>query len=121
MNKFLDFWRASSYQRVGYLIGKYEPFAEVPLGIKAVVTAIYEPPQTSTDSAVRFEPNDQNEAAVDKLCEWLGMRRVGWIFTDLWAEDPQAGTVHCTRHKDSYLLSAKECITAGYFQVSVIL
>lgn len=116
VNKFLDFWRASSHQRVGYLIGRYEPFADVPLGTKAVVTAIYEPPQTSSEQSVRFEEADPHEEAVDKLCAFLGMRRVGWIFTDLWAADSKAGTVHCTRHKDSFLLSAQECITAGAFQ-----
>ncbi|KAI6208200.1 NPL4 domain containing protein [Aphelenchoides besseyi] len=115
VNRFLDFWRRSSHQRVGYLIGRYEPFLDVPLGIKAIVTAIYEPPQNSTESSVNFE-QDPNDEAVDKLCEWLGMRRVGWIFSDLWAEDPQAGTVHCTRHEKSFLMSAKECITAGAFQ-----
>ncbi|CAD5212060.1 unnamed protein product [Bursaphelenchus okinawaensis] len=116
VNKFLDFWRASSHQRVGYLIGRYEPFADVPLGIKAVVTAIYEPPQSSGDASVKFEDVDPNDEVVDKLCSMLGMSRVGWIFTDLWASDPQAGTVHCTRHKESFLLTAKECITSGAFQ-----
>ncbi|KAI6243005.1 hypothetical protein M3Y99_00211400 [Aphelenchoides fujianensis] len=115
VNRFLDFWRRSSHQRVGFLIGRYEPFLDVPLGIKAIVTAIYEPPQQSSESSVSFE-GDPHEAAVDRLCGWLGMQRVGWIFTDLWAENPQAGTVHCTRHENSFLMSAKECITAGAFQ-----
>ena len=37
VNSFLDYWRHSSLQRIGYLIGRYEPFTDVPLGIKAVV------------------------------------------------------------------------------------
>jgi nuclear protein localization family protein 4 len=115
VNRFLDFWRASSHQRVGYLIGRYEPHTDVPLGIKAVVTAIYEPPQSSTEASVAFE-EDPHDELVDKLCSWLGMQRVGWIFTDLWAENAQAGTVYCTRHEHSFLLTAKECITAGAFQ-----
>lgn len=115
MNRFLDFWRVSSHQRVGYLIGRYEPFLDVPLGIKAVVTAIYEPPQSSTEKRVEFE-NDPNEKLVDDLCSWLGMQRVGWIFTDLWAENASAGTVYCTRHEKSFLMTARECITAGAFQ-----
>lgn len=115
VNRFLDFWRSSSHQRVGYLIGRYEPFMDVPLGIKAVVTAIYEPPQSSTDNGVTFE-EDPHHKLVDELCSWLGMQRVGWIFTDLWAENASAGTVFCTRHENSFLMTARECITAGSFQ-----
>jgi nuclear protein localization family protein 4 len=115
VNRFLDFWRGSSYQRVGYLIGRYEPFGEVPLGIKANVVAIYEPPQKSAENSVSFEA-DPNEEIIDELCVALGIKRVGWIFTDLWSADNSKGTVHCTRHGESFLLSAAECITAGAFQ-----
>lgn len=101
VDRFLNFWRRSSHQRMGFLIGRYESFPEVPLGIKAVVTAIYEPPQHSgTDSAEIDE--DPHEKDVDELCSFLKMKRVGWIFTDLWSQDAQAGTVHCTRHEVSF-------------------
>uniref|UniRef100_A0A914W5A8 MPN domain-containing protein n=1 Tax=Plectus sambesii TaxID=2011161 RepID=A0A914W5A8_9BILA len=115
VNRFLDFWRRAGHQRIGYLLGRYEPFLEVPLGIKAVVAAIYEPPQTSTSDSVRFE-GDAIEQKVDELCAALDLKRVGWIFTDLWSADPAKGTVHCTRHEDSFLLTAQECITAGHLQ-----
>uniref|UniRef100_A0A914GYV8 Nuclear protein localization protein 4 n=1 Tax=Globodera rostochiensis TaxID=31243 RepID=A0A914GYV8_GLORO len=115
VNNFLNFWRSSSFQRIGYLIGQYEPFAEVPLGIKAAIFAIYEPPQRSTESSVVLD-NDPHEERVDRLCTLLGMKRLGWIFTDLWSEDPREGTVHCIRNEESFLLSSSECITAGNFQ-----
>ncbi|VDM46229.1 unnamed protein product [Toxocara canis] len=115
VNRFLAFWRKSGHQRIGYLIGRYEPFSDVPLGIKATVAAIYEPPQSSSSESVKFE-EDPNENLVDELCSYLSLRRIGWIFTDLWSADATKGTVHCTRHKDSFFLSAQECITAGYLQ-----
>uniref|UniRef100_A0A1I7Z0Q5 MPN domain-containing protein n=1 Tax=Steinernema glaseri TaxID=37863 RepID=A0A1I7Z0Q5_9BILA len=82
VNPFLNYWRKSGHQRVGYLIGRYMQFDDVPLGIKAVVAAIYEPPQTSTPDSTQFDqdPHDQD---VEELCEFLSLKRVGWIFTDL--------------------------------------
>ncbi|CAK5063782.1 unnamed protein product [Meloidogyne enterolobii] len=50
------------------------------------------------------------------VCSWLGMKRVGWIFNDLWSESRTLGTVKCIRNEDSFLLSASECITAGNLQ-----
>uniref|UniRef100_A0A1I8B5E3 MPN domain-containing protein n=1 Tax=Meloidogyne hapla TaxID=6305 RepID=A0A1I8B5E3_MELHA len=122
VNEFLNFWRNSRCQRIGFLIGKYEQFTEVPLGIKAVVYAIYEPSQNSNENSVGFEINEENKDknnlnnAVDQLCSWLGMKRIGWIFTDLWNESRTLGTVRCIRNEDSFLLSASECITAGSLQ-----
>lgn len=41
---------------------------------------------------------------------------MGWIFTDLVADDVQKGTVKHVRNIESHFLSAQECITAGYLQ-----
>ncbi|TKR76997.1 hypothetical protein L596_018051 [Steinernema carpocapsae] len=115
VNRFLNYWRKSGHQRIGYLIGRYIKSDDVPLGIKAVVAAIYEPPQSSSADMVKFEEDPHSEA-VDQICTFLDLKRVGWIFTDLWSKDASEGTVHCTRHKDSFLVSASECITAGSLQ-----
>ncbi|VDO92706.1 unnamed protein product [Soboliphyme baturini] len=115
VNRFLDYWRQCGQQRVGYLLGRYEPYYDVPLGIRAVVSAIYEPPQMSGENFVQLE-DDATEQQVDALCKALEIRRIGWIFTDLVAEPKGNGSVKHTRHADTYLISAEECITAGYLQ-----
>lgn len=45
MDRFLNYWRTTGAQRLGYLYGRYEHHKDIPLAIKAVVAAIYEPPQ----------------------------------------------------------------------------
>lgn len=79
------------------------------------MVAIYEPPQDSTKDSIRLLP-DTREELVEQMAQELGLRRVGWIFTDLLAEDVQKGTVKHTRNGSTYFLSAQECIMAGYFQ-----
>ncbi|XP_007482935.1 nuclear protein localization protein 4 homolog isoform X2 [Monodelphis domestica] len=59
---------------------------------------------------------DPKAEVVDEIAAKLGLRKVGWIFTDLVSEDTRKGTVRYSRNKDTYFLSAEECITAGNFQ-----
>lgn len=115
ISNFLNFWRKSGYQRAGYLYGKYEPHLDVPLGTKAVVYCIYEPPQNCTANSIEFL-DDPDEELVDRLAQHFGLLRVGWIFTDLIPEDITKGTVKCLRGADSYFLSAEETITAAFLQ-----
>lgn len=47
VERFLDYWRITGHQRIGFLYGRYEMHPDIPLGIRAVVAAIYEPPQVN--------------------------------------------------------------------------
>ncbi|XP_065176923.1 nuclear protein localization protein 4 homolog [Sycon ciliatum] len=115
MDRFLQFWRTSGQQRMGILYGKYTEHKDVPLGIKAVVSAIYEPPQVGTANGVRLLP-DENDERIQRLGQQLGLRPVGWVFSDLESEDRSQGTVKYFRHMDSYFISAEECIMAADYQ-----
>lgn len=77
--------------------------------------AIYEPPQETSRDSIRLL-HDEKQELVEELAQSLGLRRVGWIFTDLIPDDVQKGTVKHLRHIESHFLSAEECIMAGHFQ-----
>ncbi|CAO1417257.1 unnamed protein product [Diamesa tonsa] len=115
VDEFLNYWRITGHQRIGFLYGNYELTNDVPLGIRARVTAIYEPPQESTKNSVKLL-DDHNETEIQELSVALGMQRVGWIFTDLLNHETIAGKVKHLRGIDTLFLTAKECILAGYFQ-----
>lgn len=63
------------------------------------MAAIYEPPQTSSRDHVTLLP-DPKEEVLEELARRLGLRRVGWLFTDLLPEDVASGTVKHIRYVD---------------------
>ncbi|KAI7846753.1 NPL4 family, putative zinc binding region-domain-containing protein [Circinella umbellata] len=104
IDTFLNSWRSTGCQRIGYLYGRYEPFGS-PFGIKAVVEAIYEPPQ---------------EDHVD-VAEACGLSIVGMLFTDFDDDGTGKGTVFPKRHVDSYfylLLNRKPSVMRVHESVS---
>ena len=66
----------------------------MPLGIKAVVCAIYEPPQESSKDTLKILP-DPNDEIVEEAASKMGLRKVGWIFTDLVPSATTANKVGC--------------------------
>ncbi|KAL5273585.1 NPLOC4 family protein [Megaselia abdita] len=117
VERFLEYWRNTGHQRMGYLYGQYEVLSDVPLGIRARVAAIYEPPQESSRDSIKLL-DDDNANDVEEVAKALGLCRVGWIFTDLISENASAGTVKHIRGIETHFLTAQECILAGNLQNS---
>eukprot|EP00929_Paragymnodinium_shiwhaense_P009953 TRINITY_DN114388_c0_g1_i1.p1 TRINITY_DN114388_c0_g1~~TRINITY_DN114388_c0_g1_i1.p1 ORF type:complete len:512 (+),score=144.59 TRINITY_DN114388_c0_g1_i1:161-1696(+) len=95
MEYFIGYWQnhllENAMQRVGWMYGYYLEDKNYDEGCRAVMEAIYEPPQEMMgEMAVPKEgAEDPGRARVDRIAEALGLERIGWIFTSLPLDDDQ--------------------------------
>jgi len=119
IDRFLGAWRRTASQRFGWLIGRYEPYDEVPMGIKAVVEAIHEPPQEGEVDGLSLGIPWPDEERVVDLANKIStpLMIVGQIFTDLTPDEEDRTKLLYKRHQGSYFLSSLETIWAASLQV----
>lgn len=117
LNEFINGWRKSGAQRVGYLLGRYEHYDHVPLGITAVVTAIYEPPQNCDADGFELLDDPQEEALV-RLLAGLGLRKIGMVYTDLTEDAETPGAVQYKRFlsDETTVFTAAEVLNSALLQ-----
>jgi len=118
IDRFLQAWRKTGMQRFGWLVGRYEPYDKVPMGVKAVVEAIYEPLQQGEIDGLTLAWPWEEEARIRDLSHNSAtpLSIVGYIFTDL-DPTPEDRTKNVyKRHPDSFFLSSLEAIFAATLQ-----
>lgn len=116
VNNFINAWRVSGSQRIGLLVGTYDRYDKVPLGIKAKVEAIYEFPQLDKEDGLIMQTWEEREKLLALVSD-LGLVPLGVIFTDLLDAGKGDGSVICKRHSDSFFLSSLELIFAVKWQM----
>ena len=118
IDRFLHAWRLTGLQRFGFMIGHYEPYDKVPMGIKAVVEAIYEPPQEGELDGLTVGIPWEEEPRIKELARNASkpLTVVGYVFTDLDpTPDDRTKSVY-KRHGGSFFLSSLEAIFAATLQ-----
>ena len=105
--EFVNYWKSSlgmSKQRVGWMYGYYKEDNSYPMGVRAVMEAIYEPPQDDCldpEGSLVLE-NDAFKSSVDAIANSLGLECLGLVFTHKEREE---------------ILTSREIITLGKLQL----
>ncbi|KAI0079865.1 polyubiquitin-tagged protein recognition complex Npl4 component [Panus rudis PR-1116 ss-1] len=118
IDRFLHAWRVTGTQRFGWLIGRYEPYNAVPMGVKAVVEAIHEPPQQGELDGLELGLPWEDEPRIRELAKHAStpLTFVGYIFTDLTPQEDDKTKLVYKRHPQSFFLSSLEVIFAAHVQ-----
>ncbi|KAG8770796.1 nuclear protein localization protein 4, partial [Serendipita sp. 398] len=128
VDRFIDGWRKAGVQRYGFLIGRYEPYTEVPMGIKAVVEAIHEPMQQGEVDGLTVALPWEDEKRISELGSWCyhdtdmqkagrgNLQVIGQIFTDLTPRPDDRSKLVYKRHAQSFFMSGLEATFAAKMQ-----
>lgn len=118
VDRFLGAWRRTGLQRFGWLMGHFQPYDKVPMGIKAVVEAIYEPPQEGELDGLTLGLPWEEEHRVRNVSSETStpLTIVGYIFTDLDPEPEDRTKNVYKRHPGSFFLSSLEAVFAATLQ-----
>ncbi|ORY23223.1 NPL4 family, putative zinc binding region-domain-containing protein [Naematelia encephala] len=81
----LGAWRRTGTQRFAFLIGRYDKYEKVPMGVKSVIEATWEPRQEGELDGLTVETPWEDEERVSEIAGWCekGLGVVGMIYTDL--------------------------------------
>ena len=84
VTNFVNEWVQNSFakQKVGFLYGYYAEDPNYKGGVRAIIEALYEPPQIGEISGFQFL-KDESENNVNRIAESLGLERIGWFFFPL--------------------------------------
>ncbi|ADM11835.1 NPL4 nuclear pore protein [Encephalitozoon intestinalis ATCC 50506] len=99
VENFIRNWRESGRQRFGFLVGRYMDHEMIPLGLKAVVSGIWEPEQENYPDGFVIT------GSMDGPFLGTGLEIVGMIYTDILMEK---GGITSDKLGRSYFLSSLE-------------
>jgi nuclear protein localization family protein 4 len=110
-------------QRMGFLFGYYASDPNYPDGVRAVVEAIYEPPQLGDTHSV--EPlQDPDRNLIDRVAAALSLECIGWIFTSINTEKEVCLTSHdvrkAARYQEQYQIAHESDYKVSKFITVVI-
>ncbi|KAI0029157.1 polyubiquitin-tagged protein recognition complex Npl4 component [Vararia minispora EC-137] len=120
IDRFIGAWRKTGVQRFGWLIGRYEAYDKVPLGVKAIVEAIHEPPQEGEVDGLTLGIPWDDEARVRALAASARpeLSVIGYVFTDLDPVPDDRSKLQYKRHPNSFFLSSLEVLFAAHIQAA---
>lgn len=115
LNLFVQEWQKGfcMKQRMGYLFGYFAKDPNYPDGVRAIVEALYEPPQLGDGTSVEAL-EDKDSEIVDRVAKGLTLECIGWIFTTISADKDTVIASYDVRKAAQYQEKFKVKHPSGY-------